>query len=159
MNIFSHFSQLQLTQDQESALKGIQNFLENKNDVFILKGYAGTGKTTLINGLVNHLKINGRNFELMAPTGRAAKVINSKVGGNQNATTIHSAIYSYNNLIQIKADKGTNTDSFKYIFKLNDSLKADEVVYIIDEASMISDVYSEGEFFRFGSGKLLTDLI
>lgn len=159
MSLLSHFSQLQLTQDQESALNGIETFLNNKSDVFILKGYAGTGKTTLINGLVKHLTSIGRKRQLMAPTGRAAKVINSKVGKNENATTIHSAIYSYNDLIDIKADKGTNTDSFKYLFKLNDSIKEGEVVYIIDEASMISNVYNEGEFFRFGSGKLLSDLI
>ena len=66
-------------------------FLKNSNTIFLLKGYAGTGKTTLIGSLVDQLKYIGYNSVLMAPTGRAAKVMAnySKV----SAFTIHKKIY------------------------------------------------------------------
>src|SRR5690606_18063859 len=91
------------------------------------------------------------------PTGRAAKVISQKT--KHKAYTIHKTIYSNNDLKEFKVrnEEGTETFKFEYELKRNDD--PNNTIYIIDEASMLSNVYSEGEFFRFGSGHLLKDLI
>lgn len=62
MNINCHFKNLTLTSDQQSALSEISDFLINKNQIFILQGYAGTGKTTLIKGVADYLSANKKKF-------------------------------------------------------------------------------------------------
>ena len=96
MSILTHFPHITLSNDQLGSLQKIESFLSDNTDVFILKGYAGSGKTTILKGLVEYLYLNNRNFSLMAPTGRAAKVIREKTG--QEAFTIHKTIYSYVNV-------------------------------------------------------------
>lgn len=157
MNIFTHFQHLTLTSDQDKVLRKLSDFLNSRERVFILKGYAGTGKTTLLHGLVQYLNDIDRNWRLMAPTGRAANVIHQKTGFI--ATTIHKGIYSFNELHEIELSKEKKDVSFKYMYKLWNDKNAHNTIYLVDEASMISDVMSEGEFFRFGSGYLLKDLI
>ena len=75
MNIFNHFQHINLTTDQHNALEKLSNFLESDERIFILQGYAGSGKTTLLKGFVEYLKSLEKKYQLMAPTGRAAKVI------------------------------------------------------------------------------------
>lgn len=109
--------------------------------VFLLKGYAGTGKTSMTGALVKTMSQNGMKAVLMAPTGRAAKVFTEYSG--HTAYTIHRKIYrqqSYgqNNFL-LAENKHTNT------------------VFIVDEASMISN--SSGDYSMFGTGRLLDDLI
>ncbi len=100
MNIKSFF-QIILNPDQEKVIQNLENFLESKDSVFILKGYAGTGKTTLIKGLIDALKVENKKFVLCAPTGRASKILRNKTGyGN----TIHSTIYDFDNLITINSE-------------------------------------------------------
>jgi len=156
MNITDHFKDLQLTSEQQQAVEMIEDFLKGDDNVFILKGYAGTGKTTLIKGIVSWLKAMERPCTVMAPTGRAAKVIRSKTG---IGSTIHRGIYDFLHLETIKDESQDDAEkSYKYYFPLI----ADECinrVAIVDEASMISSKYSEHELFRFGSGYLLSDLI
>ena len=72
MNIFNHFQHLTLSNDQEMALSKLESFLESSNQIFMLKGYAGSGKTTILKGLTEFLKTTEKEFALMAPTGRAA---------------------------------------------------------------------------------------
>ena len=90
MNIFDHFQHINLTNDQRNALERLHAFLESDERVFILQGYAGSGKTTLLKGFVEYLKSLEKKYQLMAPTGRAAKVINQKTGFE--STTIHKGI-------------------------------------------------------------------
>lgn len=158
MSLLNHFQHINLTNDQNNALVKIQDFLTSDENVFILQGYAGSGKTTLLKGLVEYLQEIGRKYQLMAPTGRAAKVINQKTGFE--ATTIHKGIYSLDELeeIEIKED-GKSEVSFIYYYKLRNNPAVYHSIFIIDEASMVSDIQSQGEFFRFGSGYLLKDLI
>ncbi|MET3978072.1 ABC-type cobalamin/Fe3+-siderophores transport system ATPase subunit [Mucilaginibacter sp. UYP25] len=80
MGIFNHFQQLKLSADQETALQKLEAFLKGSNQVFMLKGYAGSGKTTILKGLVDYLVSIDKDFALMAPTGRAAKVIRERTG-------------------------------------------------------------------------------
>lgn len=156
MSLFNHFKQLNLSPGQEKALSMLESFLTSTGQVFILKGYAGTGKTTLLVGLVNYLSDVGRDFELMAPTGRAAKILRDKSGEGK---TIHSSIYDFLNLTAINSESSEDADhSFHYLFPV----KADEkegMIIIVDEASMISSRESRNELFTFGTNILLSDLL
>jgi tRNA A37 threonylcarbamoyladenosine biosynthesis protein TsaE len=152
MNIFSHFKHLNLSNDQEIALTKLEAFITSPAQLFMLKGYAGSGKTTILKGLVEYLNSIERDFALMAPTGRAAKVIREKTG--QEAFTIHKSIYSYEDMVEIEEG-----DSFYYYYKIRNNVDVTGKIFIVDEASMLSDAKSESEFFRFGSSHLLSDLI
>lgn len=157
MNLLNHFHHLILTNDQRNALEKLHTFLLSDEQVFILQGYAGSGKTTLLRGLVEYFQTIDRRYQLMAPTGRAAKVINQKTG--LPATTIHKGIYSFADLQEVDTDEEGEEGSFFYQYKLWNNPMVYNSVLIVDESSMVSDNYSEGEFFRFGSGYLLRDLI
>jgi ATP-dependent exoDNAse (exonuclease V) alpha subunit len=98
---------------------------DNGDECFILKGYAGTGKTTVLGALVKALKYYNYKSVLLAPTGRAAKVITNYSG--RKAFTIHKRIY--------RKKSALNIDD---AFKLADNLATD-TLFIVDEASMISD--------------------
>jgi len=113
------------------------------DSIFMLKGYAGTGKTTIIGTLVNNLWKVKKSAVLMAPTGRAAKVISNYSG--KEAFTIHKKIYFP------KKDKG---GAVKFVLQPN---KHKKTLFIVDEASMIPDVPGESKLFENGS--LLDDLI
>jgi len=144
---------------QSKALELLGKFIAGDEKCFILKGYAGTGKTTLLKALIDYLKAIEKPCFICAPTGRAAKVVSEKA--EHKAYTIHKTIYSYDSLKPyISEDEEEGKKTFKFYFGLRKLTDENQnAVYIVDESSMISDVYSEGEFFRFGSGKLLTDLI
>lgn len=135
----------QPTPSQELLIGNLTGFIldQQANSVFIIKGFAGTGKTTLISALVRSLDNINIKTLLLAPTGRAAKVLASYAG--KNAFTIHRKIYR-----QKSAKDGFGD------FVLNKNLSGNLII-IVDEASMISDSISEGTVF--GSGKLLADLI
>ena len=116
-----------LTQDQENLVKNLSNFIFHKDDcnIFILDGYAGTGKTTIISALIKTLPYYNIRTELLAPTGRAAKVLSNR--SMQQAYTIHKKIYY------------TQTDDYSNIsLKLKEN-KNHHTLYIIDEASMIGE--------------------
>ena len=134
------------TTDQTTASIHLSAFTtSNKlNPVYILKGYAGTGKTSMISAYVQYLKQSGINFMLLAPTGRAAKVL-AKYTGNQ-ANTIHRSIYQFM----------TNKDGLTNIILNHNKLK--NSVFIIDEASMISD-NSQVNNSVFSRSSLLDDII
>ena len=154
MNIKSFF-QIILNPDQEKVIQNLENFLESKHSVFILKGYAGTGKTTLIKGLIDALKVENKKFVLCAPTGRASKILRNKTGyGN----TIHSTIYDFDNLITINSENEDFAEhSFQFSFPI---IKLQEnTIIIVDEASMISSKESKNELFNFGTNILLNDLL
>jgi hypothetical protein len=148
----------ELTADQQRCISALDAFLaDDTQRVFLLKGYAGTGKTFLAGGLTEFLLAQGRMFSLAAPTGRAAKVIAKKTG--QSARTIHSLIYNYSDMTEQTDDDDDGSATFKMIAKVRNNDDPVNAVAIIDEASLVSNVYSESEFFRSGSGHLLRDLI
>jgi hypothetical protein len=153
-NIFSKYT---LTSEQSLLLDKLDKFLSDNSTCFLLKGYAGTGKTFMMKGLTDFLAETKRTFRIAAPTGRAAKVILQKT--KHKAYTIHKTIYSDKDLKEYKTKDEDGTETFKFYYELRNNKDPDNTVYIIDEASMLSDSYSEGEFFRFGSGYLLKDLI
>lgn len=149
---------LQLSQSQTMALDAFNEFLNSNNQVFMLKGAAGTGKTTLVSEFLKLLKMAKRPVGIMAPTGRAAYIIGQKT--EMESSTIHRYIYTLSYLESTSQNKDTEDDGglwARYRVKVNED--PGSTVYIVDEASMISDAYSENEAFLFGSGKLLTDLL
>ncbi|MDX9902453.1 MAG: AAA family ATPase [Bacteroidales bacterium] len=133
------------TADQSDCMRLLAEFIvANTNDViFLLTGYAGTGKTSVIASLVSTLTTLRQKSVLLAPTGRAAKVLKSYSG--QEAHTIHRKIYR-----QKSATDGVGK------FVLDRNLHKD-TYFIVDESSMIPDESSDGSMF--GSGKLLEDLL
>lgn len=151
------FLQFTLTADQAKAVAMLSNFLENRQkNVFLLRGYAGTGKTFLMKGLVEFLKATKRSFALAAPTGKAAIVLSHMTG--EVASTIHRMVYNLDKLREYSQDvEGSQTYKFYANIRLN--LYPNNTVYIVDEASMIPDIYQEGEFFRYGTGFLLRDFL
>lgn len=157
MTLKDTFSKYTLTSGQNGLLDELDKFLSNKSTCFLLKGYAGTGKTFMMKGLTDFLTETKRSFRIAAPTGRAAKVISQKT--KHKAYTIHKTIYSSKDLKEFKTKNEDGTETFKFYYELKHNEDPNNTIYIIDEASMLSNVYSEGEFFRFGSGYLLKDLI
>ena len=90
---------IELTDSQKNVLKKILDFVTNSTDrVFILKGYAGTGKTTLMRFLIQELENSHKDYRLLASTGRAAKVLANLSNRNGSTSTIHSMVYSFNGL-------------------------------------------------------------
>lgn len=142
---FQSFFEHEPTKDQLGLMDALSDFVANPRDrsAFIMNGYAGTGKTTVITALVKMLENVGLKSVLMAPTGRAAKVIHSYSG--HPAFTIHKVIYR----------QQSAADSFS-AFALNFN-KMSNTFFIVDEASMISNQTAEKS--SFGSGNLLTDLV
>ena len=112
---------------------------QKENPTYILRGYAGTGKTSLVKTLVRTLPSISMRFVLMAPTGRAAKVLSNYTG--QNTSTIHRRIYQ---------TKSFPDGSFRMVRAEN---KYVNTLFIVDEASMI------GEQREFGGSSLLDDLL
>ena len=133
------------TPGQKKIIEKLSEYLaaDDFSRIFVLNGYAGTGKTTLIAALVGALKEEGIKPVLLAPTGRAAKVLARYAG--EKALTIHKRIYR----------ERTNAD-YESKFTLNPNPERG-AVFIVDEASMLSDTTSGGAVF--GSGSLLSDLV
>ena len=129
------------TEGQSLVLYHLSAFLlsQKENPTYILRGYAGTGKTTLVKALVKTLPTIGMKYVLMAPTGRAAKVLSSYTG--QSASTIHRRIYQAMPMPDgsIRVARAEN--------------KSINTLFIVDEASMI------GEQKEFGGSSLLDDLL
>ncbi len=134
------------TASQEKAIQTLSEYLSMHNPytIMVLSGYAGTGKTQLVAATVTTLIKYNIPFELLAPTGRAAKVLSAYTG--QQASTIHRRIYNAGS--QLIEEGGS------YRLACH---KRDGTVFIVDEASMIS--VQSGDYTGFGSGELLSDLL
>ena len=147
-----------LTPGQSEVVIHLGNFLDSDtHDVFLLKGHAGTGKTFLIDALIKLLKAQRRARALSAPTGRAARVIQEKT--QADALTIHGMIYDFDKIEEHKTEGVEGSETYKLIVSLSVNNAPADTVFITDEASLISDQYSEAEFFQFGSGYVLRDLM
>ncbi len=145
-NILSEKFRFEPTASQAKGFEKIAHFLSDAPDdsLLLIKGYAGTGKTTLIGHLVQQLSRIRKKSVLMAPTGRAAKVLSAYAG--KNALTIHKKIYFP------KVDSGGG--SVQFSLKEN---KHTHTIFIVDESSMIGDDRQQSKLFENGS--LLHDLV
>jgi len=133
------------TLKQNIVLNQLSEFIFDKqpNALYLLKGYAGTGKTTIVGTIVTNLWKAKKSAVLMAPTGRAAKVISNYSG--KEAFTIHKKIYF---------PKKEKNGGVKFVLQPN---KHKNTLFIVDEASMIPDTPGESKLFENGS--LLDDLM
>ena len=129
----------QPTNEQNHIINDLSEFVATigNRSIFMLKGYAGTGKTTLVSALVNSLPSVEKKSVLIAPTGRAAKVLSKY--SKKLATTIHRKIY------WIRTNKNGNT-----FVTLKENLHTN-TIFIVDEASMIPESSDKG----FGNRSLL----
>jgi ATP-dependent exoDNAse (exonuclease V) alpha subunit len=129
---------------QDIFFQKIADFILNatSDDIFVLKGYAGTGKTTIISTVIHNLQEINMKAVLLAPTGRAAKVIGNYSG--KPAHTIHKRIYF---------PKKNKTGGVSFTLQQN---KFKNTIFIVDEASMISDTNHDSKLYENGS--LLDDL-
>ncbi len=133
------------TQGQDTLLRLLAEYLfsPSPEHIFLIKGYAGTGKTTIVNSLVQTLNEIKQKSVLLAPTGRAAKVLSGYT--HTQAYTIHKKIYRQKSGKDGLGDFGLDRNLHKNTF------------FLVDEASMIGDKVSDSNIF--GSGDLLSDLI
>ena len=133
------------TPKQEVALQQLAHFVlsDKKEEVYLLKGFAGTGKTTIVGAIVSNLWKTTMKAVLLAPTGRAAKVMSNY--SKSQAFTIHRKIYF---------PKKESGGGIKFILAPN---KHRDTIFIVDEASMIPDAPSDSKLF--GNGSLLDDLL
>ena len=136
----------QPTNNQKKIIEEFADYLSegDAREIFILNGYAGTGKTTLVAAIVAALKDVGVKTVLLAPTGRAAKVLSRYSG--EKALTIHKRIYR----------EKTNA-SYESKFSLNIN-RENGAIFIVDEASMLAS-RNASDSTLFGSGSLLDDLV
>ena len=146
------FEGVRLTSGQASLVPKLQAFLDDDEArIFILRGYAGTGKTFLMKGVVDYLSAVNRSVHLMAPTGRAAKVLSTRT--SRSASTIHAHLYSP------RDQDDPDDEDFTLVSDLTSNTDELDAVYVVDEASMVSDRETQNPLLQFGSGRLLADLL
>lgn len=155
---------IQLNASQQKVWDQIQIFLNRPGSgVFILKGYAGTGKTTLLQQLGLLLTQKQEKLAMLAPTGRAATVLRAKTG--LEAKTIHSELYTFSDVDgePTATEQVPTADQYgqmRLMFSMRIPDEAAKKLYIVDEASMISDEPGDPtSYAHFGSGHLLSDLL
>lgn len=151
---------VELSGEQQRILDQLLAWLDRPEapPIFILTGSAGTGKTLLIRHLVQALHQRRIKYALAAPTGRAARLLADRTG--EDARTLHSLIYILDRYQLIEETEAQAEDplSLRLHFALR-SAELDARLIIVDEASMVGDVVGEQELYRFGSGRLLLDLL
>lgn len=155
-----------LSEDQQRAMLRFLSFVDSDNKVFILSGYAGTGKTTIVREMIESLKKRGVPTYLLASTGRASKILSNATSGS--TSTVHGLIYKFTDFNQdlndmVTEDNQPIMDGSKQLllqFALVEPEEYSAHYYFVDEASMVSDKADPLESqAHFGSGKLLQDLL
>ena len=137
----------QPTTCQDTLMRKAAEFITSDDDIMVVNGYAGTGKTTALSAIISVMKEYGTKCVLLAPTGRAAKVLSSYSG--ERAFTIHKHIYR---------QKSVGGDGFGQ-FSLAPN-KDKETLFVVDEVSLIGiDSGQQQSTTAFGTGNLLEDLI
>lgn len=146
---------MELTKQQRNVFDKIKEFMNSDASVFILRGYAGTGKTTMVKVIADYLA-QSREVNLMAPTGRAARVLAAKTG--REAVTIHKAIYEKAAVVSKKVNDIAEPE-FKFVFPVRRTEHGGKIAAIVDESSMVCSRKIEHELFVFGTDNLMEDLL
>lgn len=151
---------LALNDQQSEAFKIFKKFLDHPvADTYVLQGYAGTGKTFLMQHIALWLQEKGQSFSMLASTGRAATILRGKTG--LLTRTVHSELYHFH---KVEGDDEDITEdapidrygqmTLQFLLRMPDD---DKRIYIIDESSMLSSEMSGSDSVSFGSGALLVD--
>ena len=145
-----------LTASQRELVTQLEAFLKNDAEhVFILKGYATTGKELILKGLENYLRKIERGMSLVTPTNKAAFWLDQSV--DRPVSTIHSMIYEYTETKE--SEDGQPREASKFIYKLRGNLDSVDHVYVIGESGLLNDEISDCKYLCYGTGKLLEDLM
>jgi len=145
-----------LTASQRELVTQIEEFLKNDSEhVFILKGYAATGKELILKGLENYLRKIERGMSLVTPTNKAAFWLDQSV--DRPVSTIHSMIYEY--METKESEDGQPREASKFIYRLRGNLDSIDHVYVIGESGLLNDEISDCKYLCYGTGKLLEDLM
>ena len=145
-----------LTASQRELVTQIEEFLKNDAEhVFILKGYAATGKELILKGLENYLRKIERGMSLVTPTNKTAFWLDQSV--DRPVSTIHSMIYEY--METKESEDGQPREASKFIYRLRGNLDSIDHVYVIGESSLLNDEISDCKYLCYGTGKLLEDLM
>lgn len=167
--LLSQYTGFELNEDQKGFVRAMAEFLnDDSKSIFILQGCAGSGKTFLMQGVAKYLFSKKKPVRLIAPTGKAAKVLTKKSGFI--ASTIHAEIYNFHEVVEVENKERNVEDDFLQAQVVGESdwilhfkLKFNEAdmstVYIVDESSLIGNREIDNETLKFGSGKLLHDLL
>jgi ATP-dependent exoDNAse (exonuclease V) alpha subunit len=152
---------LKLNEDQQLVFELLKKFLVDKKvNTFILNGYAGTGKTFLMQYLAEYMKKKEISFKMLATTGRAASVLKGKL--DLTVKTVHSNTYTFSEM-EGAENTYNNPDSHHGQLFLNFALvksNKESEILIVDEASMLSNVQNNVDHTaKFGSGVLLDDFL
>ncbi|WP_337940471.1 AAA family ATPase [Parabacteroides sp.] len=160
---------LLLTASQQHVLETLIEFIRDKEaKIFILCGYAGTGKTTMMKVFIEELERRNLPFSLLASTGRASKILSNATG--HLSSTVHSLIYKFDdlnqnmdNLVAQREKNGVDKSGqllLSFLLVPVGDYLGESKYYIVDESSMISDVIDKNATqANFGSGRLLADLL
>lgn len=159
---------INLNQDQQEALALVEDFVFNNktHEALIIKGSAGTGKTTLIKAMMKAINrdqgladlLHKRTGIVLAPTGRAARVLTEKLLPEFGAGTIHRQIYAIDRAEVFEEAINENDPGVRLHFPLIKE-SPNNTIFIVDESSMVGDTDNKGDDIQFGSGRLLKDLI
>ena len=167
--LLSQYDGFELNEDQKGFVRAMADFLnDDSKRVFILQGCAGSGKTFLMQGVARYLFSKKKKVSLIAPTGKAAKVLTKKSGFI--AYTIHAKIYNFHEVVEVENKERNVEDDFlkaqvvgesDWVLHFNLKFNVDDIstVYIVDESSLIGNREVDNETLKFGSGKLLHDLL
>lgn len=132
------------TPSQQYAISAMLEFATQPDThCFVLKGYAGTGKTFLLQQLTHQLRQQGIHIQLIAPTGRATKVLSERT--RQSARTVHSLIYELDlSKSTINASEDDEQDhKYELIFDSRINESPVHTIYIVDESSMLSNTHAQ----------------
>lgn len=167
--LLSQYAGFELNEDQKGFVRAMADFLnDDSKRVFILQGCAGSGKTFLMQGVAKYLFSKKKQVSLIAPTGKATKVLTKKSGFI--ASTIHAKIYNFHEVVEVENKERNVEDDFlkaqvvgesDWVLHFNLKFNVDDIstVYIVDESSLIGNREVDNETLKFGSGKLLHDLL
>ncbi len=150
---FEKYFPFTLTDEQKELVRRLLRFIDSDKKVFIVKGYAGTGKTSIMFGLVKHFGVHNHPFTLMASTGRAAKVMAEKA--RFPAGTVHATIYA---MVLTELMSKSENPEFRISFRLKMPNFNRKLVFFVDESSMLSNHIQSGGILAYGSGRLIDDL-
>ena len=167
--LLSQYAGFELNEDQKGFVRAMADFLnDDSKRVFILQGCAGSGKTFLMQGVAKYLFSKKKQVSLIAPTGKATKVLTKKSGFI--ASTIHAKIYNFHEVVEVENKERNVEDDFlkaqvvgesDWVLHFNLKFNVDDIstVYIVDESSLIGNREVDNETLKYGSGKLLHDLL
>lgn len=139
-----------LTASQRELVTQIEEFLKNDSEhVFILKGYAATGKELILKGLENYLRKIERGMSLVTPTNKAAFCLDQSVDRSVSTKYMETK----------ESEDGQPREASKFIYRLRGNLDSIDHVYVIGESSLLNDEISDCKYLCYGTGKLLEDLM